>query len=737
MSLDEESEMFEENPKRKTSSDRQKAKMALDMMYVVAADAGDVPWWNVGGVGYESSRELDRWFHGRSSLTLKEAAEDAMHAMEEIASLDRERHVWNEGEVGYEATKLLREVTGGKDNPRRSWTCPHGHKGYWNMLLNQGICPQEKRQFPPGDTVGIPTAIGNPLGHLSIVDERLEVLDGFPDTPKGMEQAQLRAQELANIEGKELSIIDLEANVFGTFHPRGRHTSDNPRKAHYNWRVMDPEAISLLLEKENLYLEVFREPRAGTDKEWEWFIMDREDNRHLYNGEEATKAKARAAAEAALKVTLKAMKNPHGTENFIVEISYGGEVLDRIPYYDASEAHEAAKAWQEARPDAEVSIRSAHRENPRFTEGDYAEAWSVLEIWETMSLLEEAGVHGADRRKYAETVWEEIPKEVRGRLKHILDPASEPYSREFLSEARRMGLEVRAEANPPKKPIIVVVRGGALQDVEWLPAGWSYRLIDWDNIESGDPKPKGKLGQKEMQLEISGGVLTDVKNQPKDVKVVLVDWDDIAAGGAPGIHNEHGFYTGPFPPDIQKDWDEVRQERTVTRQNPIEDIYTREGKTLVLEVWNGVLQDIHNRPRGWNYEVFELEDEPEPKSTTPKVVQVLFSGGVVNELRNQPKGYGDWIVDDWDDMADDFERYYRITKGSMDAFAAEMKKKYGLDAEVWHAIPSGHAEWAARWKLEPPTVQVSGSDYRHDKSQPTLKKFGAVRWEPASSTSGR
>ena len=42
-------------------------------------------------------------------------------------------------------------------------SCPRcGGKAKWNVLLGQSVCYRCKRQFPPGDMVGIPTIIGNP-----------------------------------------------------------------------------------------------------------------------------------------------------------------------------------------------------------------------------------------------------------------------------------------------------------------------------------------------------------------------------------------------------------------------------------------------------------------------------------------------------------------------------------------------------------------------------------------------
>lgn len=36
------------------------------------------------------------------------------------------------------------------------------------------------------------------------------------------------------------------------------------------------------------------------------------------------------------------------------------------------------------------------------------------------------------------------------------------------------------------KTIIISVRGGCVQDVEGLPRGWQYLLLDYDNIEAGE-----------------------------------------------------------------------------------------------------------------------------------------------------------------------------------------------------------------------------------------------------------
>lgn len=51
------------------------------------------------------------------------------------------------------------------------------------------------------------------------------------------------------------------------------------------------------------------------------------------------------------------------------------------------------------------------------------------------------------------------------------------------------------DAPPQRKPaagigtITIEISGGCLTDVSDLPEGWDYKLVDWDNINDGDPHP--------------------------------------------------------------------------------------------------------------------------------------------------------------------------------------------------------------------------------------------------------
>lgn len=60
----------------------------------------------------------------------------------------------------------------------------------------------------------------------------------------------------------------------------------------------------------------------------------------------------------------------------------------------------------------------------------------------------------------------------------------------------------------PKAEIIIEISGGVLTNVSGLPDGWSYRLVDYDNIACGDPDrptPKAANGESPGGIEIYGG----------------------------------------------------------------------------------------------------------------------------------------------------------------------------------------------------------------------------------------
>lgn len=787
--------------------------MALDMMYVVAADAGDVPWWNVGGVGYESSRELDRWFHGRSSLTLKEAAEDALHAMEEIASLDRERSVWNKGETGYEATRLLRAVVGSAANPNKKppmkgiWE--RGDPGMWQFI--QGPFYAEVFHEPKA---------GDPQKEWEylVLKDKKTIAQGVGPTPA---YAQTKAEEAlagagANVAGYnprpklkwkrvygypfetyEVSLgsgitlhvdkIDLEtwgwrirhdgedidsetssnlplaksiAEIHGIayrdYHLKMeqsrivispvRGAMENPKKVQKTKKITWEEfAKALGLDytgpDEGLLMDSALEQGAE-------FIKEYEQDIEWENDEERDRALQIAVDEIWM-----GMEAHWSVQHVLDRVLNLDDLVGNVNEW--SERGQQMQIYEERVIKAGEGITNVKTDDegitftlaPPFMIAYIEAAYCVMSIGDEGMDISDMDSHNvaATMQRIAECEGRKISLDL-DRWEEMRTKPS--YSDVVRAIEKEIPTLKAAAANPtsmahlpwPASPIIIEVRGGVLVEVYNLPEHWTYRVWDWDNIAAGDPRPTGRLATHQMEVGIRGGVMTHMKNSPEGIPIVLVDWDNISEGGSPEIYGTRQDYDGPLPLEIQRDWEEVKQYRASVAANPIEDIYAAQKKlkTIIVEMWQGVLQEVHNLPRGWSYEledkdaIAEGEMEKLPRSVPPKTVRVIIEGGLVSDLRNIPRDYI-WEVDDWDDMGEDFHRYYKITKGSMDGFAAEMADRYGLEAQVWREIPSGHAEWAARWKLEPPIVEISGSDYRHDKSKPTLQSFGAVRWEPVGS----
>jgi hypothetical protein len=73
------------------------------------------------------------------------------------------------------------------------------------------------------------------------------------------------------------------------------------------------------------------------------------------------------------------------------------------------------------------------------------------------------------------------------------------------------------------------------------------------------------------------------------------------------------------------------------------------GKNVVVNFWNGLVENVKGLPSGWKYQVFDLDSADDAElelrkynraSTRDKVMKILVKGGVLWDAKNIPKGKG-------------------------------------------------------------------------------------------------